>query len=294
MRNYQNQREIESVLRTNEESGFLDGNVGFIAPYRNQVNLAKQILPEDAAENTIHKFQGRECDKIIFSTVLDKKQISKNQLDFVDHAALVNVAVSRAENKFILVTGKGVFEKNNKHIAALIRYIEYYEGEKAVLDSPVISAFDLLYSEYDKSLEKLAARLDSKDSRFKSEQIVSALLKELLAEEDFGALEFHKQIYLRQLVAEENVIFSGREKQYIKNRASCDFVLYYRIGKKPAAVIEVDGGYHDRPEQMERDCLKNSILEKAEIPLLRLKTTDSDIEKKMETFIREKMLCTGS
>ena len=171
----------------------------------------------------------------------------------------------------------------------MIRYIEYYEGEDTVTDSPVISAFDLLYSEYDKSLEKLAARLNPKDSRFKSEQIGAALLREILAEKGFEALEFHKQIYLKQLVTNLDERFSERENQYIKNRASCDFVIYYRIGKRPMAVIEVDGGDHDRPEQKERDSIKNCILEKVNLPLLRLRTTDSDIYKKMWTFIRRSM-----
>lgn len=289
MRNYRNQREIESVMKVNEKIGFLSDDIGFVAPYNNQVELAAEMLPRQIVENTIHKFQGRECKEIIFSTVLDKKLMSKKQLNFVDHPELVNVAVSRAKDKFTLVTGKDVFEKNNKYIAALIRYIEYYEGEDTVTDSPVISAFDLLYSEYDKSLEKLAARLNPKDSRFKSEQIGSTLLREILAEKGFEALEFHKQIYLKQLVTNLDERFSERENQYIKNRASCDFVIYYRIGKRPMAVIEVDGGDHDRPEQKERDSIKNCILEKVNLPLLRLKTTDSDIYKKMRTFIRRSM-----
>lgn len=297
MRDYKNQREIESVMKSTEICGFLeneelgDGHtIGFIAPYNKQIELAEKMMPEEIVKNTIHKFQGRECDEIIFSTVLDKKAVSQRQLDFVDNAALINVAVSRAKSKFTLVTGQNVFDKNNKHIAALIRYIEYYATEEEIYNSPVISAFDLLYSEYDKSLEKLLAKLNSKDSRYRSEQIVAALLREILELEEFNALIFHMQIYLKQLVSSENEIFSKREAEYINNRASCDFVIYYHIGKKPLAVIEVDGGYHDRPEQIERDNVKNSILKKAGIPLLRVRTTDSNIEDKLIAFIKENII----
>ncbi|RML59530.1 hypothetical protein APX70_01065, partial [Pseudomonas syringae pv. maculicola] len=73
----------------------------------------------------MHKFQGRECDEIVFSTVLDKHK-SPERLSFVDDARMVNVAVSRAKNRFTLVTGDGVFKAGNGHIAALIRYMEYY------------------------------------------------------------------------------------------------------------------------------------------------------------------------
>lgn len=294
MRNYKNQREIESIMKVNEQYGFLENentesSIGFIAPYNAQVDLAEKMLPKKIIENTIHKFQGRECDEIIFSTVLDKKRISQNQIDFVDHPALVNVAVSRAKNKFTLVTGKDVFSKNNKYIAALIRYIEYYKTEEAVIDSPVISAFDLLYSEYDKSLEKLAKKLNPNDSKYKSEQIVSALINELLEENEYTNLVSHKQVYLNQVVSNTNTSFTDREKIFMRNRASCDFVLYYHVGKTPLVVIEVDGGYHDKPEQVERDALKNSILAKAKIPLLRLRTTDSEIKEKLKKFIEESM-----
>ncbi|WP_230371580.1 DUF2726 domain-containing protein [Paludibacterium denitrificans] len=49
------------------------------------------------------------------------------------------------------------------------------------------------------------------------------------------------------------------ELDFMRNRASCDFVLYFKVGKTPLGVIEVDGGSHDRPEQATRDALKNSI-----------------------------------
>jgi very-short-patch-repair endonuclease len=71
----------------------------------------------------------------------------------------------------------------------------------------------------------------------------------------------------------------------MKNRASCDFVLYFKVGKTPLGVIEVDGGSHDRPEQAERDALKNSILNKSNIPLLRLRTVESGIEDKVTQFL---------
>ena len=86
-------------------------------------------------------------------------------------------------------------------------------------------------SEYDASLERLAAKLNPKDSVFKSKQIVSQLLKEIFSTEEFGAVEFHRQIFLKHLIIDQSEIYSEREKQYMKNRASCDFVIYYRIGK---------------------------------------------------------------
>ncbi|EEB3144205.1 DNA2/NAM7 family helicase [Salmonella enterica subsp. enterica serovar Newport] len=283
-RNFSNLRELESI-----EGHYWDeeSRRGYIAPYNAQVNLAETVLPADFVKSTVHKFQGRECDEIVFSTVLDKKnssQLNRN-ITFVDDPHLVNVAVSRARNKFTLVTGDNVFERRSGHIAALIRYIKYYSDDGQIFESPVISAFDLLYSEYDKSLERLNSRLNSGDSRFKSEQIVARLLRDILSQERYRSIMFHSQIALNQLVSLERGGFSPRERSFMRNRASCDFVIYYKVGKTPLGVIEVDGSYHLESTQTERDGLKNSILKKCDIPLLRLRTIDSDIEGKLGVFL---------
>lgn len=65
---------------------------------------------------------------------------------------MVNVAVSRAKRRFTLVTGDDVFANGNGHIAALIRHITYYAHQHHLIRAPVVSAFDLLYGEYDRSL----------------------------------------------------------------------------------------------------------------------------------------------
>lgn len=283
-RNFSNLRELESI-----EGHYWDerSSRGYIAPYNAQVNLSETVLPVDFVKSTVHKFQGRECDEIVFSTVLDKKrssQLSRNIM-FVDDPNLVNVAVSRARNKFTLVTGNDVFEKHGRHIAALIRYIKYYADDKEIIDSPVISAFDLLYTEFDESLERLNSRLNPDDSRFKSEQIAATLLRDILSQNKYQSMMFHSQIALNQLVSIEKGDFSTRELSFMRNRATCDFVIYYKVGKTPLGVIEVDGGYHLESAQIERDELKNSILKKCNLPLLRLRTIDSDTEEKLDVFL---------
>ncbi|WP_241546186.1 DUF2726 domain-containing protein [Enterococcus villorum] len=199
------------------------------------------------------------------------------------------MAVSRAINKFTLVTGDEVFTRNNQSLAALIRYIKYYASDEFIYDSPVISAFDLLYKEYDRSLEKLHTRLNLKDSHFKTEQIMVSLLKDMLKEVEFTSLTFHMQIDLIQLISFKNNLFTKREIEFMNQKASCDFVIYYKVGKNPIGVIEVDGGSHENKIQQERDVLKNTILEKAKIPLLRLKTTEGNIERKTNIFLNECM-----
>lgn len=286
-----NLRELDSLLKVLDDEGgpieLSEDGRGFISPFRAQVTLSDTYLPADFVKDTVHKFQGRECDEIVFSTVLDKKRHNQERLGFVDDPRMVNVAVSRAKNRFTLVTGDEVFTANNGHIAALIRYVEYYAQDGQIVRAPVVSAFDLLYREYDQSLARLQTRLRPEDSRFRSEQIVAQLLREALSEELYRALTCHAQVRLNQVASSTNPALTKDELDFMRNRASCDFVLYFKVGKTPLGVIEVDGGSHDRPEQATRDALKNSILAKSNIPILRLRTVESHIEEKIDGFLAQ-------
>ncbi|MFJ5235931.1 AAA domain-containing protein [Pseudomonas neuropathica] len=285
-----NLRELDSLLKVLEEEGQpvgIDGEGrGYIAPYRAQVNLSGTHLPADFVKDTVHKFQGRECDEIVFSTVLDKKRYNqaRTRLDFVDDPRMINVAVSRAKHRFTLVTGDEVFTDNNGHIAALIRYISYYAQDEQIVRAPVVSAFDLLYREYDQSLARLDARLRPEDSRYRSEQIVAQLLREALSAPACQALKYHTQIQLDKLASPVGLGWTEEQRAFMR-RASCDFVIYFKVGKQPIGVIEVDGGYHDRPVQAARDAMKNEILARSGIPILRLRTVESDIERRIGDFI---------
>ncbi|MBL0587474.1 DUF2726 domain-containing protein [Aeromonas caviae] len=287
-----NLRELDSLLKVLEDEGppvAVDGEGrGYIAPFRAQVNLSDKHLPADFVNDTVHKFQGRECDEIVFSTVLDKKRYNQAQgrLDFVDDPRMINVAVSRAKHRFTLVTGDEVFTDNNGHIAALIRYISYYAQDEQIVRAPVVSAFDLLYREYDQSLARLNARLRPEDSRYKSEQIVAQLLREALSAPACHPLKYHTQIRLEKLASPTNSDWTEIQREFMR-RASCDFVIYFKVGKTPIGVIEVDGGYHDHPVQAARDVMKNNILVKCGIPILRLRTVDSGIKQRIGNFIRQ-------
>lgn len=285
-----NLRELDSLLKVlddeGEPFGLGEDGRGFIAPFRAQVNLSGTRLPADFIKDTVHKFQGRECDEIVFSTVLDKKRYNqeRKRLDFVDDPRMINVAVSRAKRRFTLVTGDDVFTGNNGHVAALMRYVMYYAHDEQIVRAPVVSAFDLLYREYDQSLARLNARLRPEDSRYKSEQIAAQLLREALSDPSCQALMCHGQVKLDQVASPSNADLTERERAFMA-RASCDFVIYFKVGKTPLGVIEVDGGTHEKPEQAARDAVKNHILAKSDLPVLRLRTVESGIEERIAGFL---------
>ena len=84
-----------------------------------------------------------------------------------------------------------------------------------------------------------------------------------------------RMLYLLRLPVQSDILLTESEKAYAnRSWTLVDFVLYNKTTKHPVLVIEVDGmAFHQAgSEQAKRDELKNSILDKAGIPLLRLPT----------------------
>ena len=95
-RGHFNQRQIDEI-RINIVPELNSNDFGIITPYKNQSSALVEQLQKDIAISTVHKFQGRENDDIIISTV-------DNEItDFTDNPNMLNVAVSRAKNRLRLV-----------------------------------------------------------------------------------------------------------------------------------------------------------------------------------------------
>ncbi|NEU59695.1 AAA domain-containing protein [Paenibacillus sp. ALJ109b] len=289
-----NQREIEVVKKEIIKELHLDGlfseDIGFTSPYRLQVEEAELALQDGIEIDTVHKYQGREKPIIIMSTVLDQTRDGQIGKKFVENSALVNVAVSRAQNQFILVTDYALFRNSRKDIGNLIRYIEYNSMHEHVTHSELISVFDLLYSEYSERLNDLQNRLVIK-SKYKSENIMWRVLSDILSEEVYKGITFCRQVYLKD-VFKNTEHMTDEQKKYIRNRASFDFVIYDALNKQPFFAIEVDGfAYHrNNRDQIRRDMLKNDICENYPFPLVRLKTTGSDEITKIRTQLNQMLI----
>lgn len=121
-RNHYSQRQID-VIKKEIIPNFVEDKkeTGIIAPYKNQVEALEEEF-QDIDIATVHKFQGKEKDTIIISTVDD--EIS----DFVDDPYLINVAVSRAKKKLMLVVS-GNEQAPERNISDLIAYIQYNNFE---------------------------------------------------------------------------------------------------------------------------------------------------------------------
>lgn len=279
-----NQREIDIILREvipNVCADIVPSSIGITTPYRRQADKASVQVMSDVAADTVHRFQGREKSAVIMSTVIDDSRRGRMGVSFVDDPKLVNVAVSRAMKRFVLVTNNELLP-TSRHLRDLIGYIEYHNPDEPRIDSEVISVFDLLYKRYSERLRPLAKRLKG-EQKYRSEDIVWTVLRDLLSEEHYAGLSVVPQVLLANLFPVTAPSLTDRQRAYMRNRASVDFAVYSRVTKQLGFAIEVDGfAYHENStRQRERDALKDAIFASHAVPLLRLSTTGSDEERRI-------------
>lgn len=266
-------------------------DIGFVTPYRKQVEKAAQQFTSDIESDTIHKYQGREKSVMIMSTVLDRTKSGSMGMKFVNDPCMINVAVSRAQNQFILVTDHSAFRKYGNEVGDLMRYMEYSTLDNNVVESKVHSVFDLLYQEYSEKLRDFRERVRFfNKSRHKSENIMHALIDQVLQESLFKDFELGNQILLLNLFTDLERL-DEEERRLVKNRSSVDFVIYHKLDRSLALAIEVDGfEFHEnKPEQLKRDEIKERIFKKFEKELIRFPTTGSGEEQRLREVLSSKL-----
>ncbi len=276
-----NQRQIDEITRyaLPELASIKPADIGIVSPFREQATTMKFSLDDSAiAVDTVHKYQGREKRAIIITTV------SNETNKFVDNPNLLNVAVSRAQEKLRLVVSREIAEGTG-NIADLVRYIRY--NNCAVVPGRVRSVFDLLYTDYT-AMRLKVLKNGKRISRFDSENIAYGLIVSIVHEHAYQDLNVVFQVPLSMLVRNTEILTTEESAFATHPWTRTDFVLYRKVDKSPVLVIEVDGyAFHRKgTRQAERDALKNAVLAKCGIPLLRLSTVGSDernrIRKKLD------------
>ena len=249
-------------------------SIGIVTPYRNQtIALQEAFKGTNVKADTVDKFQGQECDTIIISTVDD--EIS----EFADNPNRLNVAVSRAVNQLIVVTG-GNAAQMDTNLGDLIGYIQYNNCE--VIQSEIYSVFDYLYrSYYNQKLEFL--KTQKTVSEYDSENLMYTLIKDVFNIEKFTKFDVAVHVSLKTIIKDIHKLDNNEIKYIMNQNTHVDFLIYSKLSKQPVLIVEVDGFYYHKEgtDQAERDKLKNSILSKYEIPLLRFKTNESNERERL-------------
>lgn len=283
-----NQRQIDATCEWLKDERTDPTHIGVISPYRYHAEELRKFLPDGIEADTIHKFQGREKELIVFHTV--RQQMT----EFLDNPNLINVAVSRAVRRLVVVKTDGMSIIHGSDIGDLLRYIRFTSENDAItfIDSRIRSVFDILHTEYAALQQTLNL---SGNEQSPAEHIIDQLLYQILSEQDkFSAIGYHKHYRLSELVG-QSVFLPDEERSFVQHGSHLDFLLYNRMDNSPILGIEVDGVVYHRFNEMQtvRDQKKNHILESIGLPLLRLSTDGSNEKDRIICSLEQAMQQSG-
>ena len=291
------QREIEIIAQLEElrviregigandkdESG--DFVLGVVTPFRVQATGLRQRIRADLGEGqharwlaeTAHKFQGRGAGTVILSTVLNAHDRAAAR-EFYDSDAMTNVIVSRAKDRFIVVTTHGGV-RLSRNIRTLLDYIEMYDPS-AVVQSDIVSIFDVLYNAYSASLERYSRAKWADRRRSPAENVADQCLREILAEPAYSRFGYQIEVFLKDALPNTRRL-SEEQRAFVFTDSALDFGVYSRVTGRLVLAIEVDGWqYHGASDtQRKRDARKDSIMAAYGVPVLRLPTNGSGEER---------------
>lgn len=125
--------------------------IGIISPFAAQRRLLSKLISDMeldhwVAAGTVHTFQGNQADLIIFDSVLDEPYYTArliNPKDYDDVRRELNVAVTRAKNKFVFIGSSEWLNKCAKPASALGDLWSYLKGPAVLL-----SALDFIGNEF--------------------------------------------------------------------------------------------------------------------------------------------------
>jgi hypothetical protein len=238
-----------------------------ITPYRDQVAAIKKQLGPLYDVATVHKFQGREKNAIVLASV-------DNIIgEFVDDPNMLNVAVSRAVRSLSVVISSNK-ENEKTNYGDLAKYIAY--NNLQIIDSKVFSVFDLLYKDYYEQRRQYLKKR-KRVSEYDSENLAYTVIEKILQQPEFSKIDCVVHSSLATLVRDYSLLTEAEARFASNPLTHTDFLLFNKIDKSPVMVIEVDGiKYHaEGSRQAERDAIKNSVLRKCGIPILRIRTNES-------------------
>lgn len=277
-----NMRQIDIIKEEVLPKLSAEKSIAVISPYRKQTNEVSKLLENKVEADTVHKFQGREKDIVILSTVSNEVNY------FIDNSNLINVAISRAVKRLIVVTSD--FENADSNIGDLIKYIQYNNLE--IVESEISSIFDLLYKSYGEKLIE-AMKNSKRVSEFDSENLMNLLIEEVLGSSEFSNLDFAIHVPLKMIIRNTEKLTADERRFVLNPWTHTDFLIFNKFDKKPVLVVEVDGyKYHVQNEdQLRRDKLKDGILGKYNVPIIRFRTDGSGEKARLEGMLKTILLC---
>ena len=137
-----------------------------------------------------------------------------------------------------------------------------------------------MFDDYAPILEKMKKRM-LHISQFGSENIIATVLNDLCRTRKDGLLAFKFNYPLCKIIDTDSILDNEDKNFILCSGTHCDFVVYDKLDKKVHLIIEVDGKQHEDFIQKQRDERKDRIIQEAGLKLIRIRTTDVDVEERI-------------
>ena len=238
-----------------------DKSIGIITPFVNQKNLINESLKQFGINNvtcgTVHAFQGDEKDVILFSLALTDKTHQKTYDWLKGNRELINVAVSRAKNKFVILSNQETVERlhtanSEDDLYELIQYVRT-NGQSQVT-----------------GLHTNSRALGIKPFSTETEEAFLMALNHALGNVHLGRRQYkiEKEVAISSIFKTEpyvnDLFYTGR----------FDFVVMNKQDNTPVFAIELDGKEHyDNETVKKRDAKKQELCRKRNFELIRVPNT---------------------
>ena len=279
------QQERETNIRniSEVEAAYIDSylnkcgseSVGIITPFVHQKECIEERLAyskhNDVIVGTVHAYQGDQKDTIIFSTAITKNTKEKTY-DWVKcNKELINVAVTRAKNKLIVLGDKEAVKalsNGQDDLKELINYVDT-NGESKITNVAIEST-------------ALGTRQMSTESEKELQETINQILSVL-----------GDNIYIKSEVAISS-IFDGSIKNDLFYTGKFDIVIFEKTysGDIPRLAVELNGPEHYSDEAvMKRDNEKKELCDKHNLKLLSISRDCArdyyKIKKNLEEFFKK-------
>ena len=275
--NIRNISEVEAKYICDFIKANSEKNIGIITPFVHQKECIQYFLDQNGLKNisvgTVHAFQGDQKDIIVFSTAITN-DTRKSTYDWIkNNKELINVAVSRAKEQFVMLANKEAIDKlsnNNDDLKELAEYIKTNGNSKVT----------------DVSIESVA--LGTRQISSESEQDLNSTVKQILS-------VINKQCYIRNEVPISAVFNNDNVNSSLFYKQRFDLVIFERqySGDKILLAIELNGPEHyTDSEVIARDKQKLEYCEKHGLKLYNIPRDCArdyyDIKETLMTFMKIK------
>ena len=259
--------EALSIVDYIKENNLDENSVSIVTPFRNQAALINEELYKNNIKvkcGTIHTVQGTENKIIIFSPSIGLKSSKKTYEWLANNKELINVAVTRAKDKFVFVADDEALELHaNKNadddIISLSNYVKC-NGNVMVSKS---------------SVNKIEIGLSN-----------GSICENELFETMTQFCSVYKNFSVKRNQSVRKVLTDEKNVSSYFNKAEFDLVLYAKslFGRMmPKVVIELNGGEHyiSKSKSICNDKKKIELCKKHDIKYLAI---PSSYSKSYETL----------